>query len=183
MIVEMVAREIGEAAGRDAHAVEPVLVEAVRGGFQRQMGHALARQLRRACDAARPDRASSASRRPRASASTTPTVPMLAACVAERCPDLPREGRDRGLAAGAGDGGDRRGLARIESARRRARARGARCRPATKATSAAGAGARSADDGDRAGRQRLRARSAARRPWCPARRRTGRPASPRGCRP
>ena len=45
MIVEMVAADIGEAAGRDAHAVEPVLVEAVRGRFHRQMRHALAGEL------------------------------------------------------------------------------------------------------------------------------------------
>ena len=30
MIIHVVARQIGKAAGRDAHAVEPVLVEAVR---------------------------------------------------------------------------------------------------------------------------------------------------------
>ena len=30
MIIDMIAREVGEAAGRDTHAVEPVLVEAVR---------------------------------------------------------------------------------------------------------------------------------------------------------
>ena len=41
-------------------------------------------------------------------------VPMLAASMAERRPDLAREGRDRGLAAGAGDGGDGLRLARIE---------------------------------------------------------------------
>ena len=61
------------------------------------------------------------------SATTTPMVPMLAAAMAERCPDLAREGGDRGLAAGAGDGGDRRRLARIES-RRGQRQRAARIR-------------------------------------------------------
>ncbi len=30
MIVEMIARQIGEGAGGDAHAVEPMLIEAVR---------------------------------------------------------------------------------------------------------------------------------------------------------
>ena len=45
VIVEMVARQIGEGAGREAHAVEPVLVEAVRGGFQREMGDAAAGEL------------------------------------------------------------------------------------------------------------------------------------------
>ena len=44
MIIEMIARQIGEGAGGDAHAVEPMLVEPVRGGFQRQMRDALAGQ-------------------------------------------------------------------------------------------------------------------------------------------
>ena len=57
MIIEMVARQIGEGAGGDAHAVEPVLVEPVRGGFQRQMRDAFAGERDRACDAVRPDRA------------------------------------------------------------------------------------------------------------------------------
>ena len=56
---------------------------------------------------------------------TTPMVPMLAACNAERRPDLPREGGDRGLAAGAGDRGDGSGLAR-EEFRRGQRQRAAR---------------------------------------------------------
>ena len=29
VIIEVVARDVGEGAGRDAHAVEPVLVEAM----------------------------------------------------------------------------------------------------------------------------------------------------------
>ncbi len=37
MIIHVVARQIGEAAGRDAHAVEPELVEAVRGRLEREM--------------------------------------------------------------------------------------------------------------------------------------------------
>ena len=42
MIIEMIARDVGEAAGRDAQAVEPVLIEAVRGRFDREMGDAVA---------------------------------------------------------------------------------------------------------------------------------------------
>src|SRR6185437_658201 len=49
----------------------------------------------------------------------------------EPLPDLPGEGRDRGLAAGAGDGGDGFGLPRIES-RRGKRQRAARIRRADK---------------------------------------------------
>ena len=41
MIIHVVARQIGEAAGGDAHAVEPELVEPVRGRFERQMGDAV----------------------------------------------------------------------------------------------------------------------------------------------
>ena len=48
---------------------------------------------------------------------------------AERRPDLPREGRDRGLAAGAGDRDDRLGLARIEPRAGPGRARRGRRRP------------------------------------------------------
>ena len=44
-------------------------------------------------------------------------VPMLAAWMSERGPDLAREGGDRGFAAGAGDGGDRCRLAREECRR------------------------------------------------------------------
>ena len=92
-----------------------MLVEAVRRRLDREMRDAFAGELRRACGAARPDRAWSASRRSRRCGDTTPMVPMLAAAMAERRPDLPREGRDRGLAAGAGDGGDglRAGAERI----------------------------------------------------------------------
>ena len=52
MIVEMIAADIGEAAGRDPHAVEPVLVEAVRGRLDREMRDALVGELgERACSA------------------------------------------------------------------------------------------------------------------------------------
>ena len=42
MIIEMIAGDVGEAAGRDAQAVEPELIEAVRRGFDGEMGHAVA---------------------------------------------------------------------------------------------------------------------------------------------
>jgi hypothetical protein len=52
MIIEMVAAEIGEGAGRDPHPVEPALVEAVRGRFHGEVGHAFAGELiERACSA------------------------------------------------------------------------------------------------------------------------------------
>ena len=110
--------------GADAHAVQPILVEPVRGGLEREMGDALARDLvelpmqrdrirrrQRAVDGAlrrhQPDGADAGRGMP------------------EPLPDLPREGGDRGLAAGAGDGGDGRGLARKKS-RRGQRQRAAR---------------------------------------------------------
>ena len=45
MIIHVIARQIGKAAGRDADAVEPELVEAMRRGFERQMGDAVLRNL------------------------------------------------------------------------------------------------------------------------------------------
>ncbi len=46
VIVEVIAREIGESRRRNIHAVQPELVEAVAGGFQRQMIDAVLFQLR-----------------------------------------------------------------------------------------------------------------------------------------
>jgi hypothetical protein len=45
MVIHVVAREIGEAAGRHAHAVEAILVEPVRGGLEGKMRDTLARDL------------------------------------------------------------------------------------------------------------------------------------------
>src|SRR5581483_3530801 len=45
MVIHVIAREVGEGAGLDAHAIEPELIEPVRGGFERQMRDALARDL------------------------------------------------------------------------------------------------------------------------------------------
>ena len=42
MIVEMIAGDVGEAARRDAQAVEPELIEAVRRCFDGKMGDAVA---------------------------------------------------------------------------------------------------------------------------------------------
>ena len=124
MIIEMIARQIGEGAGGDAHAVEPMLVEAVRRSFQRQMGDALAGQLiERAVQFDRIGRGERAvffaPRRDHADGADAGGVKP------ERGPDLPREGGDRGLAAGAGDRGDGAGLAR-EKFRRRQGQRAAR---------------------------------------------------------
>jgi hypothetical protein len=42
MIIEMIAGDVGEAAGRDAQAVEPELIEAVRRCFDGKMSDAVA---------------------------------------------------------------------------------------------------------------------------------------------
>ncbi len=124
MIIHVVAREIGETAGGDAHAVEPVLVEPVRGRLEGEMRHAFAgdlvelpvqrdriRRRQRAVDGA-------LRRNQTDGADAGRGMP-------EPLPDLPRERGDRGLAAGAGDRRDGRGLPRIES-RRGQRQRAAR---------------------------------------------------------
>ena len=112
----MVAREIGEAAGGDAHAIEAILVEAVRGRLEGEMRDAVARDLvelamqrdrigrgQRAVDGAlRRDEADGADAR---------------GVMAKALPDLPREGSHGRLAAGAGDGGDGLRLKRKESCR------------------------------------------------------------------
>ncbi len=120
VIVQVVARQIGEGAGGEPHAVEPLLVEPVRGGLQREMGDAGAGELCRASGAARSGRASSASRRLSSGRETTPSVPSEAASRPSRRPDLAREGGDRGLAAGAGDGDDAFRAGADRSAPRRA---------------------------------------------------------------
>ena len=45
MIIHVVTRQIGESTRADAHPVEAVLVETMRRRLERQMGHALARDL------------------------------------------------------------------------------------------------------------------------------------------
>ena len=102
MVIHVVAREIGKTAGGDPHAVEPILIEPVRRGLEREMGDALAgdvvelpvqrdriRRGQRSVDGAlrrhQPDGADAGR------------------FVTEPLPDLAREGGDRGLAAGAGD--------------------------------------------------------------------------------
>ena len=116
VIVEVIAAEVGEGCSLQPHAVEPVLVEAVRGRLEGQVRDALARQLgqslvqadgvRRgqpAVDAAVGlDEADGAERGGR---------------VAEGRKHLARELRHRRLAAGAGDGDHRCRLGRIEARR------------------------------------------------------------------
>ena len=113
----MIAREIGETARRQPHPIEAELVEPMRGGLHRKMGDLVLRELvqhamqchRIGCrqraigGAIRPDDAGGAKRR---------------GTMAERGPDLPHEGGDRCLAAGAGHRDDRCRLPLIIRSRR-----------------------------------------------------------------
>ena len=57
VVVEMVARQVGEARGGDPQTVQPALLDAVRGSLDRRLPHAGAGQARRAMRAAPPGRA------------------------------------------------------------------------------------------------------------------------------
>ncbi len=154
MIIEMVARQIGEGAGREPHAIEPALIEPMRRGLEGEMRDAVPRQLverlvqrdrvrrrQRAIDfAGRRDETDRAER---------------GGAMAERKPDLPGEGRDRAFAARAGDGSDGRRLARIK-ARRGERQGPARVRHFDEDRRRNVSPGALADDGDGAARHRLR---------------------------
>ena len=59
MVIEMVATEIGECAGRHAQAVEPMLIEPMRRSLDRKMSRRLHPRAHPESGAARPGRASS----------------------------------------------------------------------------------------------------------------------------
>ncbi len=63
VVVEMVARQIGESRGGKLHAVQPILIEAVAGGLDRQVIDLAARQLGQ--DAVQLDRIRRGQRSPR----------------------------------------------------------------------------------------------------------------------
>ena len=129
MIVEMIAADIGEGAGGDAHAVEPKLIEAVRGRLQHQMRDVVAGEfVERAMQRDRIGRGQRAV--DLAPGRHQPDGADAGRRLAGRFPDLARERRDRGLAAGAGDGRDGVGLVLEEARGGDARARGAHCRRA-----------------------------------------------------
>ncbi len=116
VVVHVVAAEIGEAGGADADAVQAVLVEAVARCFQRRVGdplpgqpvelgvegHRIGRGQAAVFGALAADHADGAEAR------------RLLAGGGE---DLADEDRDRGLAAGAGDGDEMLRLARVEARR------------------------------------------------------------------
>ncbi len=122
VIIQMIARDIGEGAGGERHAVDAALLQAVARGFEREMGDAVvgkrgenAMQLDRVgrgvLEHLGPARAHDADR-----AETGRLVSL-------RRPELAQEGRDRGLAVRAGDGDRGFGLATEEPRGDRARRR------------------------------------------------------------
>ena len=124
MIIHVVAREIGEAAGRDAHAVEAELVEPMRGRFERKMRDAVARDLVELpvqCDRVRRGQRAvdGAFWRNETDGADARGV------MAKTLPDLPRESGNRCLAAGARHRRDGVRLLRIKF-RRSQRQRAAR---------------------------------------------------------
>ena len=80
--------------------------------------------------------------------------PDARGCITETLPDLPREYGDGGLAAGAGDRRNGRGLTWVES-RRGQRQRAARIRHGNKCNATVALRNTVADDSDSAGRNRL----------------------------
>src|SRR5262245_16836900 len=113
VIIEMVAAEIGEAAGRHAHAVEAALIESMRGRFDGEMRHAFTHELIK-----RAMQRDGIRRRERAIDFALrryePDRTDAGGGMAEYGPDLAGERGDRRLAARAGDRGDYLWLPRIE---------------------------------------------------------------------
>ncbi len=116
MIIEMVVTDVGEGRRRNAHAVEPVLVEPVAGGLHGEMLNALARKpvqglMQRhrigcsECCAGATTCGAQAQR------------PEAAAVDADAGPNLRREIGRRGFAVRAGDRDDGFGLMGVETRR------------------------------------------------------------------
>ena len=114
VVVEVVARDIGEGAGAKRDPVEPRLFEPVAGGFEHEMIHLAGGQRRKL--AMQRHRVGGGQRR---NARAVPSIDAAGrpqpqrshggAAMAERGPNLLREPRHRRLAVGAGDGaGDAR---------------------------------------------------------------------------
>ena len=114
VVVHVVARQIGECASGEAHAVEPLLSKAVRGGLHSEVRDAApgepvdefvqgdgVRRRQRPVDGQR--------------ARHDADRPDRGGVLAERLPDLAHEGDDRSFSAGAGHGDDCLRLARIEA--------------------------------------------------------------------
>ena len=160
VIVEVVLGQVEEAGGGQAHAVEPALVEAVRGGFQRQVGDAALGQVGQQ----RRDVAASGVVRPGGVSCSSPALDAERAHagggVAAGGENLPAEGGHRGLAVGAGDRDARLGLRALEG-RGRQSIGAARIVDAVTTGAATSADLLAGQDGGGARGQRLRNEAAA----------------------
>ncbi len=114
VIVEMVAREIGERRGAEANAVEPVLHNAMRGRLQGEMGDAAGREpIQGFVQTHRIRRGQRAGDRPRGRDDAKRAE--RGGFGAETRPNLTHEIGNGCLAARPGDRDDRLGLARVEA--------------------------------------------------------------------
>ena len=113
MVIAMVGRQVGESHGGNFRAVQPVLIEPMAGGFERQMIDAVGfdlgqnflnfnRTWRRVVQ------------RDRAVGCHDADCAHARRTLAERRPNLAQEHRDRGLAVGAGDCRDGGRLGAVE---------------------------------------------------------------------
>ena len=116
VIIQMVARQVGEGRRRDLDAVEPVLVEAVARGLHDQVFHAVLGEARQT--AVQLDGIGRGQRLGRAGPGRAQAErPEARRFAPLMTPDLPGEADHRGLAVGAGDRGDHLGLAPVEARR------------------------------------------------------------------
>ncbi len=114
VVVEMVARQIGEGRRAELEAVEAELVEAVARRLERDMVDAAPREhLQLAVQRDRVGRGERARMLEIGADDADGTEAHGAS--AETLPDLAREDRDRGLAVGAGDGDQHLRLRRVEA--------------------------------------------------------------------
>ena len=105
VIIEMIAGKVREGARGEPHAIEPALIEPVRGGLHRQMRNALGGEfVQRAMQRHRIGRGQRAIGRARGLDDARGAERRRR--VAQPRPDLARERRGRSLAARAGDGHD-----------------------------------------------------------------------------
>jgi hypothetical protein len=114
VVVEMVARQVGECGGGDAHAVEAKLIEAVARGFHRQALDAVLGQRRQA--GVQLDRVRRGQRGGRCLVvRDQPECAQAGGLEAGVPPNLAGEIGHRCLAVGAGHGGDQLGLGVVEA--------------------------------------------------------------------
>jgi len=115
VIVEVILGEIEEGGGGEAHAVQAPLVNAVRGGFDGEVGDAEIGELRQALSDHSGVRRGETRRRQLYLPGRNPQRPHARRGPPHRGENLPAEGRHRGLAVGASDRDDDLGLPAVES--------------------------------------------------------------------